>query len=142
MKLQEAKKEYLKVAEHIITKEFTQLKKDLREYVGPYGLTTKEHCHTVGRTLYVNNFNIRKDFASDLLGNPIDYSVKQYIKVLNDKINKIIVKVKGEILEEGLNLKMEGTIKTTEGVWNIKTIRAEGEVQRLHTRFLIKKLKK
>jgi len=141
MELKDAKQEYLKLAEVEITKQFTELKKQLWDYVGCYGLTTKEHCYMLKNTLYVKNFNIKKDFASDILGCKMQDVVNKQLKNLSEKIDKIFLKVKGEIIETDLNINMEGEIVTTKGTWNIKTIYAEGEIQKLHTRFLVKKCK-
>lgn len=72
----------------------------------------------------------------------VGYLVENAIKVNDKKLNTLKEKIKGQVLENNLDLGLNGTIKTTEGIYRIETILAGGyNIQKFHNRYLVKKIK-
>lgn len=71
----------------------------------------------------------------------IEYSLEKLVKNRIKNIEKALKKVKGQIIKVELNVNLEGTIYTTEARYSFYSVQAQGYVQRLHNRFLVKEIK-
>ena len=71
----------------------------------------------------------------------IEYSLEKLVKNRIKNIEKALKKVKGQIIKVELNVNLEGTIYTTEARYSFYSVQAQGYIQRLHNRFLVKEIK-